>query len=117
MRNALLAAIVTLAAAPAANAAWAATGFVKFDIRMDNGMTYLYPALPNGSLTYPLDGTCQYHRLEIRDSGDRFNSVENGKRMTALLLAAKTQGLRVNFGYDDQDGPTCRIAQLNVEWP
>jgi hypothetical protein len=100
-----------------AHAAWAATGYVKFDIRMDNGMTYFYPALPNGSLSYNLGGNCQYSRLELRDSGDRFNSAENGKRMMAMLLAAKSQGLRVSFGYDDADGPTCRLAQLNVEWP
>src|SRR5690242_15451972 len=117
MRAVLLSALLWISVAQSAHAGWASTGFVRFDIRMDNGMTYLYPKLANGSLGWPLGGNCQYSRLELRESGDRFNAPENGKRMYAMLLTAKAQGLRVDLGYDDADGPTCRLAQVFVEWP
>jgi len=112
----LASALAIAALSSTAHAAWAATGFVKFDIRMDNGVTYLYPALPNGSLSYPLGGNCQWNRLVIDNAGDNWGSVENGKRMYAMLLTARAQGLRVDFGYDDTSGPHCRLAQLFVEW-
>ena len=100
-----------------ASAAWVATGFVKFDIRFDNGVLYIYPKQPNGSLSWPLGGNCQWSRLQIDNGGDHFNSAENGKRMYGMLLAARSQGLRVDLGYDDASGPACRLAQLYVEWP
>jgi hypothetical protein len=117
MRTLFVSILIAIVVSPNAEAAWASTGFVRFDVRMDNGMTYIYPKLPNGSLGWALGGNCQYSRLELRESGDRFNAPENGKRMYALLLTAKAQGLRVDLGYDDTDGPTCRLAQLFVEWP
>jgi hypothetical protein len=98
-----------------ANAAWSSTGFTAVDIRMDNGVTYFYPNY-NGSLSYPLNGNCMYSRLELRDTGDRFNSAENGKRMMALILSARLVGKLVSLGYDDTDGPGCRIAQVIVQW-
>jgi hypothetical protein len=88
-----------------AHSAWSTTGFTEVNIRMDNGVTYFYPAMPNGSLSFPLSGNCQYSRLELRDTGDRFNSVENGKRMMSLILGARLAGKRVDLGYDDADGP------------
>jgi hypothetical protein len=36
--------------------------------------------------------------------------------MMAVLLAAKSQRLRASLGYDDADGPACRLAQLHIEW-
>lgn len=114
MRLVTLAIVLGLLVSPPSQAAYASTGYVRFDIRMDNGVTYLYPVLPNNATLGP---NCTYNRLELRETGDRFNAVENGKRMYALLLTAKAQGLRVNFGYDDADGPACRVAQLYVEWP
>lgn len=99
-----------------AQAAWVSTGFVDFDIRMDNGVTFFYPALPNGSQSWPLGGNCLYSRLEINNAGDKFGSVDNAKRMMALLLTAKTSGLKANFGYDDAEGPSCRLAQVFVQW-
>jgi hypothetical protein len=106
--------LMLLAVCQAAHATYLSTGWVRFDIRMDNGVTYLYPTMPNGVTFSP---NCAYGRLELRETGDRFNAPENGKRMYALALTAKAQGLRVNFGYDDADGPSCRLAQLSVEWP
>lgn len=107
-----------LSAAVSAQAAWVSTPFTAVNIRMDNGVTYFYPPNPaeNGSLNYPLGGNCLNSRLELRDTGDRFNSVENARRIMALILSARMAGKRVMLGYDDADGPACRIAQVIVEW-
>ena len=100
--------------APTAHATtWTSTGWVQFDIRMDNGETYIYPVLPNGT---SLGGNCLYGRLRLAETGDRFNAVENGRRMMALLVTAKTMKLRANLGYDSDDGSNCRLAQLSIEW-
>lgn len=95
-----------------AQAAWASTEFFDVDIYMDNGKTYFRSA--EGSLV--LGGNCLHNRLELRETGDRFEAVENGRRIMALILAAKLAGKRVSLGYDDTDGPTCRVAQVRVEW-
>lgn len=79
-------------------------------------MSRISSPLSNGSFSYTLGGNCKYSRRELRESVDRFNSVENGKRMMALLLTAQTMERRVSFGYDDQDGLGCRLAQLSVQW-
>lgn len=101
-----------------AQAAWVSTPFTEVNIRMDNGVTYFYPSNPaaNGSLNYPLGGNCLNSRLELRDTGDRFNSIENARRIMALILSARMAAKRVMLGYDDTDGPACRIAQVIVEW-
>ena len=115
MRIHLLAVFLVAAlVSPASQAGWANTGFVKFDIKLDNGRTYFIPVLAPGNNLGP---TCAYGRLELRDTGDYFNSVENARRMMATLLTAKSQGLRVNFGFEDQDGPACRVSGIQVEWP
>lgn len=116
-KNLLVAAAVIVSALSSTNVfgAWVSTGFTAVNIRMDNGVTYFYPD-NNGSLSYPLGGNCMYNRLELRDTGDRFNSVENGKRIMALILSARMSGKLVSLGYDDTDGPACRVAQVIVQW-
>jgi len=116
MRIAALVSLLALALlAPTTRATtWSSTGWVQFDIRMDNGETYIYPVLPNGAT---LGGNCLYGRLRLAETGDRFNAVENGRRMAALLITAKTMKLRANLGYDSDDGSNCRLAQLTIEWP
>ena len=75
---------------------YAQTPYVDLVIRMDNGRTYF-----EGPFT--LGGNCANNRLELNDGGDKFGSVENGRRMMALILAARTTGLKVSLGYDDTD--------------
>lgn len=91
------------------------TGWVRFDIRMDNGRTYFYPF--NGDGSYMDLTPCAYSRLELSDSGDAFGSVENARRIMGMALAAKSMGLRVVLGYNTEQAPACRIAELQVEWP
>ena len=112
VRSRVIAAIGALLIASAAQAAWVSTGYTDFDIRMDNGRTYFY-GVP---MAFSLSGNCLYNRLELNDTGDRFSSVENAKRMMSLILSAKMSGRKVFFGYDDADGPTCRVAQIYVQW-
>jgi len=52
----------------------------------------------------------------MRDSGDYSGSVENSKRMFAFILAAKAQVRKIRLGYNDADGPACRLAQVGVQW-
>jgi hypothetical protein len=104
----LTAAVLSLS--PTAFAAYVTTGFVDdLDIRMDNGYTFF-----TGNFT--TSGNCQYDRLEIRDTGDYFGSVENGRRMYALILAARLAGRPIKLGYNDTDGPECRVAEVWVQW-
>ena len=95
--------------APGAHAAYVSTGFLTdLQISMDNGVTYF-----SGFTT---SGNCQYDRLELRDTGDYANSVENGRRMYALILAARMTGKAIRLGYNDTDGPSCRIAEVWIQW-
>jgi hypothetical protein len=106
--SAMAVALGLIAPVPAAQAARVDTGWVKFDMRMDNGTTYVYPRLANGSWSYVLAGNCQFNGLVLTDAED--------KHLYDLLLTAQEQGLRVNLGYDDTDGPVCRVAHLHIEW-
>jgi hypothetical protein len=92
-----------------AKAAYVTTGWLyDLQIDMDNGVTYF-----RGFTT---SGNCQHNRLELRDSGDYFSSVENGRRMYAAILAARLAGKAISLGYNDTDGPDCRIAEVWVDW-
>jgi hypothetical protein len=93
---------------PAAQAAPVDTGWVKFDMRVDDGTTYVYPRLSNGAWSYVLAGNCQFNGLVLTNAVDR--------HLYDMLLTAKEQGLRVNLEYDDRDGPVCRVAHLYIEW-
>lgn len=93
--------------ASAAQAAPADTGWVKFDLRRDQGNTYVYPRHSNGSWSHVFSGNCQFNGLLLD---------ENGKHLYDMLLTAKDQGLRVSLGYDDTDGPVCRVAEIQIEW-
>jgi hypothetical protein len=105
----LLFALAVLLPMPSAFAAYLTTGFVQdIDIYMDNGVTYF------GGFT--TTGSCLYNRLELRDTGDYSSSVENGRRMYALILSARLAGKAVRLGYNDTDGPACRIAEVWVQW-
>lgn len=65
---------------------------------------------------FTTSGNCLYDRLELRDSGDYFGSVENGRRMYALILSARMQDKRIKLGYNDTDGPGCRVAEVWIDW-
>ena len=94
---------------PAALAAYVTTGFVQDpQIFMDNGVTFV-----SGFTT---SGNCLYDRLELRDTGDYFNSAENARRMYALILSARMAGKAVKSGYNDTDGPGCRVAEVWIQW-
>lgn len=106
--NVLLISAALLANSPA-NAAYVTTGYVSdLDISMDNGKTYFRG--------FPVSGNCLYERLELRDTGDYFGSVENAKRMYVAILSARLTGKRIRLGYNDTDGPECRVAEVWVEW-
>ncbi len=53
---------------PVAQAARVNTGWVKFGMRMDNGTTYVYPRLADGSWSYALAGNCQSNGLVLTDA-------------------------------------------------
>lgn len=95
-------------------AAWAgnyqSTGFTTLYISADNGVTYFYPT------GYTTLGTCQYNRLELRETGDYYGDVENGRRMYAMILVAQLTGKLIELGYNDGDGPACRVASVQVQW-
>lgn len=92
-----------------AHATYQTTGYVTdLEIDMDNGVTYF-----RGFTTL---GNCTYNRLELRDTGDYFGSVENGRRIYALILSARLSGKAVNLGYNDTDGPNCRVAEVWIQW-
>ena len=95
--------------APAAPAAWVDTGWVKFDLRSEDGNTYVYPRHADGSLSYVLAGNCQFNGLVLTGADDRFS-------LHGMLMTAREQGLRVSLRYDDTGGPVCRLAQLHIEW-
>jgi hypothetical protein len=99
----------------AAHAAYQLTGWVGFDVRMDNGRTYFYPLNADGSAMSL--SPCLYSRVELNDSGDSFGSAENGRRIMSMALTAKALGLRAIIGYDTSQAPACRVAEFQVEWP
>ena len=91
-----------------AHADWVSTEYTDVDIRMDNGKTYFYG--------FTTSGTCLHNRLELRETGDYWDQLENSRRIMSLILAARMSGKKVSLGYNDQDGPGCRIAQVSVQW-
>jgi hypothetical protein len=104
-----IAALAACTIALPAQAAYVTTGWLSaLQINMDNGRTYF-----SGGFTST--GNCLYDRLELRDSGDYFGSVENARRMYALILAARAQDKRIRLGYNDTDGPECRVAEVWIE--
>ena len=92
--------------------AWAnyqATDYLTtIDVYSDNGVTYF-----SGFTTVP---TCSNNRLELRETGDYFGNVENGRRIYAAILAAKISGRPFSLGYNDSDGPYCRVSSVHVQW-
>ena len=101
--------LLTLLAATNAQAGYLTTGYVtNLEISIDNGITYF-----SGLVT---SGNCLYDRLELRDTGDYFNSVENAKRIYALVLAARLADKPIKLGYNDTDGLTCRVAEVWIQW-
>jgi hypothetical protein len=93
--------------------AWAgfqSSPFTTLNILVDNGVTYFYPA------GYTTLGNCAYNRLELRETGDYYGNVENGRRIYALILAAQLAGKAISLGYNDTDGPGCRISGVQVQW-
>jgi hypothetical protein len=91
-------------------AAYQSTPFTTVNIVADNGVTYVYPA------GYTTLNTCLYNRLELRETGDYFGNVENGRRIYAMILAAQLAGKPISLGYNDTDGPGCRISGVQVQW-
>jgi hypothetical protein len=91
-------------------AGYQSTPFTTVNIIADNGVTYFYPA---GYTT--LNG-CLYNRLELRETGDYYGNVENGRRIYAMILAAQLSGKLISLGYNDTDGPGCRISGAQVQW-
>ena len=105
----ILLALLVVVPMQAAFAAYSSTGYLQdLDIYMDNGVTYF-----SGFTT---SGNCQFNRLELRDTGDYYTSVENGRRMYALILSARLAGKAVKLGYNDTDGPACRISSVVIQW-
>ena|SRR5688572_24847541 len=90
---------------PAAQPAPVDTGWVTFEMRTDQGNTYVYPRHADGSLSYAFSGNCQFNALVLADTS--FHD---------MLLTAKEQKLRVSLGYDDTEGPLCRLAYVKLEW-
>lgn len=94
---------------PPVQAAYVTTGYREdLQIDMDNGVTYF-----RGFTT---SGNCAYNRLELRETGDYFSAVENARRMYALILSARLSGKAIQLGYNDTDGPNCRVAEVWVQW-
>ena len=91
-------------------AAFQSTPFTTIDIEADNGVTYFYP------WGYTTVGNCLYNRLELRETGDFYGDVENGRRIYAMILSAQIAGKPISLGYNDTDGPGCRIAKVQVQW-
>jgi hypothetical protein len=86
------------------------TGFTTINIWADNGVTYF------SASGATIGGNCQYNRLELRETGDYYGNPENGRRMYAMILAAQLEGKLINLGYNDTDGPACRIVNVQVQW-
>jgi hypothetical protein len=104
-------ALVAMLASPTAFAAYTSTGFTSaLEIYMDNGLTFFtFPGLT-------LSGNCLYNRLELRDAGDYFGSAENARRMYALIISARMADKPIRLGYNDSDGPGCRVAEVWIQW-
>lgn len=105
-----IAVLVLALTCSSAQAAYQLTAFTTMNIVSDNGVTYFYPA---GAT---IVGTRLYNRLELRETADYYNNVENGRRMFAIILTAQLSGKLITIGYDDQDGPACRLAEVEVQW-
>jgi hypothetical protein len=102
-------AVVLLLAPAVTLAAWQSSGPIpSLSIYSDNGVTHF-----SGFTT---TGNCAYNRLELRETGDYFGNVENGRRIFALVLAAQLEGRLVSLGYNDTDGPGCRVSSVTVQW-
>jgi hypothetical protein len=109
IRNAVLVLFVSFSLNTSVLAAYVQTSWIPdLQISMDNGVTYF-----RGFTT---GGNCQNDRLELRESGDYFGNVENGRRMYAAILAARLAGKAIRLGYNDTDGPDCRVAEVWVDW-
>lgn len=101
--------IAALALSTVAQATYQQTGYITpINIYMDNGVTYF-----SGFATV---GNCAYNRLMLNDTGDFYSSVENGRRMYALIVAAQLAGKAINLGYNDTDGPNCRLSEVYIQW-
>ena len=102
-------AITMLVFSAGAQATYQTTGYLSpINIHIDNGVTYF------GGFT--TSGNCAYNRLMLNDGGDYYGSIENGRRMYALIVAAQLSGKAINLGYNDTDGPNCRLAEVWVQW-
>src|SRR5690349_8681741 len=89
--------IMMLSFSVGAQATYQRTDYLSpINIFMDNGVTYF-----NGFTT---TGTCAYNRLMLNDTGDYYGSIENGRRMYALIVAAQLAGKAISLGYNDGDG-------------
>ena len=91
-------------------AGWQSTPFTTINILADNGVTYFYP------YGYTTQGNCAYNRLELRETGDYYGNVENGRRIYAMILSAQLAGKLISLGYNDTDGAGCRITSVQVQW-
>ncbi len=92
------------------NADWKNTGYLNAEeilIHIDNGKTYFR--------NLPIGPACEHGRLELREEGGYYSNPENAKRMFSLILFAKAQGHRIRLGYNDSDGPACRLSQVYIE--
>ena len=93
-----------------ADAAYVRTAYLtNLSVYSDNGKTYF-----EGGFT--TQGNCLYNRLDLRETGDFYNNLENSKRMYALILAARFAGKAISLGYLDTDGPECRLAEVFIQW-
>ena len=104
-----LSTLILLSSSVGAQATYQRTDFLSpINIYMDNGVTYF-----NGFTT---TGSCAYNRLMLNDTGDYYSSVENGRRMYALIVAAQLAGKAISLGYNDGDVPNCRVAEVYIQW-
>jgi hypothetical protein len=99
-------ALLVVVLAPAAHAARVETGWVEFELRMDQGRTYVYPRVSSNAPSRIFAGNCQFNALVLAGNAE----------LHAMLLTAQEQRLRVSLGYDDRDGPLCRLSHLYIEW-
>ena len=83
-------------------AAFQTTAYVNVNLYSDNGVTYI-------SGFGPLLGNCANSRLELRETRDYYNHVENAKRIMSIVLEAKALNKLVSAVYWDADGPGCRV--------
>jgi hypothetical protein len=97
------------ALSPCALGTYQQTGYLSpINILMDNGVTYF--------AGFTTTGNCANNRLMLSETGDYFGAVENGRRMYALIVAAQLAGKAISLGYNDTDGPNCRLAEVYIQW-